>query len=154
MTWLSEETKKTLFCDLQQGQSVKSLMAKYNVSRPTVNSIRNTYTVEAEVQDENENESEGESIGESEGESIGESVGDSVGESIGESEDCMSSAEIVDSENRDYNLEEASYLPIYTGRVANHRRHLPSTLNSKDLTYLALTMVQFFKGLERNFRRL
>ena len=69
MTWLSEETKKMVFLELQGGASVKSLMTKYHISRPTVSTIRNTFTMdeaeEGEESEKSESEGSGETLGDS-----------------------------------------------------------------------------------------
>ena len=123
MTWLPEETKKMVFLELQGGASVKALMTKYHISRPTVSTIRNSYAMdEAEEGDESEkNESEG----------SGETLGDSSPRSE-ESEGSEGSEESEASEASKegapvHVLEKGSYLPSYEQEQATVNTPRPTS---------------------------
>ena len=90
-----------IFLDLQDGASVKSMMEKYKVTRPTVSTIRNTFTIEAEEIAESEGTEE---VGEADEESLSNlGEADEESESIGEESDAPAT----------YTLERPGYLPAY-----------------------------------------
>ena len=106
MTKLSEEQKKLLFLELQEGVAIKSLMEKFKVTRPTITTIRNLYTLDPE-----EERTDQESVGESlEGES---ESGEVQSVAVTERSDGDAPLESGPVEPVTYQLDPTTYLPTY-----------------------------------------